>query len=155
MPLHIDYRPADFDEILGNEETIKSIKSILARDEDRPHAWMFVGPSGCGKTTLARIVSAALGCPPKINKAANLDFQEINTSDMRGIDTAREILKTMNFAPVNTASKCRVYILDECHQATKDFQNSLLKALEDTPDHVYFLLCTTDPSKLLKTIKNR
>jgi len=153
MPLHIDYRPRDFDEIVGNSDIVKSIKSILDRDnEDYPHAWMFTGPSGCGKTTLARIIANKLGCEPT---SKNRDFQEINASEARGIDTAREILSSMRYTPANSSNTCRIYLLDEVHQGTKDFQNSLLKALEDTPKHVHFMLCTTDPQKILPTIKNR
>jgi len=152
MPLHLDYRPNDFSEIVGNETIVKSIKTILERPKDYPKAWLFIGPTGCGKTTFTRIVARKLGCPPS---TTNQDFQEINASNNRGIDTAREIMRSMVYMPVNASNSCRIYVLDEVHQGTKDFQNSLLKALEDTPAHVYFLLCTTDPQKLLKTIRNR
>ena len=152
MPLHLSYRPNDFDQIIGNEATVKAIKTILSRKKDFPKSWLFTGPTGCGKTTLARIVSNYLGCSPI---ATNQDFLEINASNNRGIDTARDIQQTMMFYPVNKSSKCRVYLMDECHQGTKDFQNAMLKALEDTPQHIYFLLCTTEPEKLLVTIRNR
>ncbi len=153
MPLHIDFRPQNFNEVIGNKQTIDSLKSILARDEDIPHVFLFQGNSGCGKTTLARIVAHELGCPEKINGEPNNDFIEINASNNRGIDTARSIINTMHYYP--TMSKCRVWLLDEVHATTKDFQNSILKAFEDTPKHVYFLLCTTEPYRLLKTILNR
>jgi len=152
--LHIDYRPRDLSEVVGNEKIVKIIESIFEREdkEDIPNTWLFCGPSGCGKTTLARIVSKMLGCSPV---DTNQDYQEINASNTRGIDTAREIISSMKFKPMTPDSECRVYLIDEVHQGTKDFQNSLLKALEDTPKHVYFMLCTTDPQKLLKTIKTR
>jgi len=147
MPLHIDYRPKNFGEVIGNKETIKKLKTIFDREsKDYPHSILFTGPSGCGKTTLARIVKDLVGC-------IGSDFIEINASNARGIDTSREIIKQMQLSPMYGPS--RVYLLDEVHQGTRDFQNSLLKALEDTPKHVFFILCTTDPQKLLTTIKNR
>jgi len=147
MSLAIDYRPAAFDEVAGNKATVQAINAILSRDrKDIPHSLMFTGPSGCGKTTLARIVAERLGC-----KGA--DLSEVDAADFRGIDTIRAIRQQMHFKPMESA--CRVYILDECHAMSKDAMNALLKALEDTPSHVYFMLATTDPQKLLPTIKNR
>jgi len=146
MPLHVDYRPAELEEVIGNKETIKKLKAIFLREnKDFPHALLFSGPSGCGKTTFARIIKHLVDCEDE-------DFIEMNASNTRGIDAARAIIDTMNFLP---NGESRVYLIDEVHQATKDFQNSILKALEDTPKHVFFILCTTDPQKLLKTIRNR
>lgn len=146
MPLHIDYRPQELKQIIGNKSAVESLEAILNRKTDFPHAMLFTGPSGTGKTTLARIVAAQLG----IN---NMDLRELNIADLRGIDNARDIQEQMRLRPLS--GNCRGWILDEVHQATKDFQNAMLKALEDTPKHVYFFLCTTDPAKLLPTIKNR
>ena len=146
MPLHIDYRPKELDDVVGNKETIKKIKAMFGREsKDYPHSIMFTGPSGCGKTTFARILKNMVGCQDE-------DFIEMNVSNTRGIDAARAIINTMNFLPTGDA---RVYLLDEIHQGTSSLQNSLLKALEDTPKHVYFILCTTDPQKIIATIKNR
>lgn len=145
MPLHIDYRPASFDEIIGNQNTIDSLVSVLARD-DKPHSILLQGPSGCGKTTLARIIASELKCHDQ-------DLIEINMGNNRGIDTAREIIQTIAYKPV--AGPVRVILLDEVGAAVKTFQEALLKPLEDTSDHVYFILATTDPEKLLKTVRNR
>lgn len=145
MPLHIDARPSKFTEVVGNKAMVDSLQSTVRRD-DRPHSYLFTGPSGCGKTTLARIVAGELGCDER-------DISEINMSNNRGIDTAREIIDQMRYKPLT--GEVRVFLLDECHKSTADFQNALLKALEEPPGHVYFLLCTTEPEKLLTTIKNR
>jgi DNA polymerase-3 subunit gamma/tau len=145
MPLHTDYRPKDFDEFAGNKITVRKLQAQL-KAKELPHSLMFIGPSGCGKTTLARILKDHLKC-------SELDFIEINAGNNRGIETGRQIISNIRLMPIE--GEVRIYLLDEIHQATKDFQNALLKPLEDTPDHVYFILCTTDPQKLLKTIRNR
>jgi len=104
------------------------------------------GPSGCGKTTIARILKSTLDC-------GDADFQEVNAADTRGIDTVREIRKHMGLRPIS--GECRIWLIDEAHKLTNDAQNGLLKILEDTPKHVYFMLCTTDPQKLIRTIHTR
>lgn len=145
MPLHTDYRPKSFDEFFGNEATILSLEKVLSK-ENKPHTYLFVGPSGCGKTTLARILANELGC-------SSMDLTEYNISDARGVDSARAIIEVCQFEPLY--GDVRVIILDECQQATKDFQNALLKVLEEPPPKLYFVLCTTEPEKLLLTIKTR
>jgi DNA polymerase-3 subunit gamma/tau len=143
---HIKYRPSNFNEMIGNKETIQILKGFLKDKEKMPHTFLLYGESGCGKTTIARILSKELGC-------SEYDTYEYNMSNTRGIDTARSIMETINLQSLT--GNVKVYILDEVHKTTSDFQNAILKALEDTPKHVYFFLCTTDPSKLLTTIKNR
>jgi DNA polymerase III gamma/tau subunit len=145
VELYKKYRPATLDEMVGNEDVVCALKNMLSKDE-APHTYLFHGPSGCGKTTLARILSKELGC-------AEADYREVDTADFRGIDTAREIRKQIRYAPLE--GSCKVWLLDECHKMTNDAQNGLLKALEDTPAHVYFILATTEPEKLLKTIRGR
>jgi len=132
-------------DFVGNEKTVQSLRSLMEREE-MPHTLLFTGPSGCGKTTLARIVAARL-------KVGQFDFVENNAADFRGIDSVRDILRQMTLSPMS--GPCRVWLLDECHQLSKDAQHALLKALEDTPAHVWFILATTDPEKLLPTIKTR
>ncbi len=146
MPLQHRHRPKKLGEVVGNSVTLKSLEAALSREDDKPHAMLFTGPSGTGKTTLARIVAKRLGC-------VKTGFHELDTSSYRGIDGIREIRSKMQFRP--TAGTCHVWFLDECHGLTTAAQEALLKALEDTPDHVYFLLATTEPTKLKITLKRR
>lgn len=147
MDLYIKYRPDSFESMIGNDEIIESLKNkILTKEENRPHVFLFNGNPGTGKTTTARICA-------KMLKADKLCIHEINSSENRGIDTARQIIEQMRNLPISGEST--VFIIDELHQTTKDFQNAMLKPLEDTPDHVYFFLCTTDPQKLLSALKSR
>ena len=145
MSFNLEYRPTTFDQVAGNKGTISSIQSIL-KQEKCPHILLFSGFSGCGKTTLARITAKELQC-------SEHDVIEINSANNRGIDTARDIIQQMYYKPLHGPIK--VYILDEVHQTSKDFQNAMLKALEEPPSHVYFMLCTTEPEKLIATIRNR
>lgn len=146
MTLQHKYRPNTLDKVKGNRATIASIKSVFDREEDFPHAILLQGPKGCGKTTIARILKDLLKC-----EAA--DFSEINSSNDRGIAVARRLQKDAHYRPMYGDS--RVYLLDEVHQTTKDFQNALLKPLEDCPSHAYFILCTTDPAMLLDALRSR
>jgi DNA polymerase III gamma/tau subunit len=145
--LHIKHRPKDLDGIVGNEATVRSLRAIIERKpSDRPRAYLFYGPKGCGKTTMARIVAAEFG-------AIGMDLSEIDVADFRGIETARKIRERMNYKPME--GSVRAYLLDECHMLTTEAQTALLKALEDTPEHVCFLLCTTEPNKLKGTVRDR
>lgn len=146
MPLHIDYRPDSFENMFGNKATLASLKAIYGRESDWPHAILLQGPKGTGKTTIARIIKGLLDCH-------GTDFTEINSSNDRGIAVARKISDESKYKPLY--GKTRVYLLDEVHQTTKDFQNALLKPLEDCQHHVYYILCTTDPSNLIAALRSR
>ncbi len=147
MPLALDYRPKSLDDVIGNEPILKSISALLAREQKAiPHTWMLTGPSGCGKTTIGRIIATELGCD-------EADYLEVDSADFRGIDMVRELRKKMQYKPRKGAVS--VYLLDECHKLSNDAQNALLKALEEPPPHVFFILCTTNPEKLIKTIHTR
>lgn len=147
MILYQKYRPETLDDFFGSDKTIYSLRTLLEKDiEEFPHSIMFTGPSGCGKTTLARIVADSLNCSKN-------DFQELNSADFRGIDTVRDIIRKMRYRP--TSGPCRVWLIDECHKLSPDAQEAILKPLEDTPEHIYFILATTEPEKLKKTMVNR
>jgi DNA polymerase-3 subunit gamma/tau len=146
MSLYLKYRPANLDQVKGNAEVISALKGMLEKKKDFPHAILFHGATGCGKTTLARIIAKELGCNGE-------DYQEINSANFRGIDTVRDMLRQCMYKPLE--GSIRVYVLDEIHKMTGDAQNALLKTLEDAPSHVYFVLCTTEPHKLLPTIRGR
>lgn len=140
------HRPKTIKGFFGNTEA-KALLGGWVRAKAVPHCLLFQGPSGCGKTTLARILRSKLDC-------GDGDFKEINAAGKaRGIDEVKTIESQMSMSALSGAS--RVYLIDEAHKMTNDAQNAILKMLEDTPRHVYFMLATTDPNKLINTIKTR
>lgn len=141
--LYRKYRPRKLSEVVGQDEA-KNILEDKLENKTVPQAILFAGPSGCGKTTFARILAKEMGCQ---------NLEELNCANFRGIDDIRDINIRMGYKP--THGPCRVWILDECHQLMKTAQSLLLKMLEDPPDHAYFFLATTEPGKLLTTIKTR
>jgi DNA polymerase-3 subunit gamma/tau len=144
MELYRKYRPKTVQAMIGQPNAVKTLTTMF-KTKKIPHAIIFTGPSGTGKTTAARAVAAELNCH-------ETDFVEINAADSRGVDMVRDIRSKMGMAGM---SGCRVYLIDEAHALTKDAQSALLKMLEDTPGHVYFMLATTDPKKMLNTILTR
>lgn len=146
MSLYLKHRPDSFEAIVGNTEVVEAIANMVSDKETCPHAFLLHGPTGCGKTTISRIIASSLG-------AYDMSYREIDSADFRGIDSIREIRKQSQFLPMTGDSI--VWLIDECHKLTNDAQNALLKILEDTPSHVYFILATTEPQKLLPTIKGR
>jgi DNA polymerase III gamma/tau subunit len=145
MTLYLKYRPQSLSEIQGNEDLVEGLTATLAKKE-HPKSYLLSGDTGCGKTTIGRIIANMVGCQ-------GADYREVDSADFRGIDSIRDIRKQSQFMPLE--GKCKVWLLDEVHQLSRDAQNALLKALEDTPRHVYYILCTTDPQKLLPTIRGR
>jgi len=145
MEFYKTHRPKSLDDILGQPGILATLRSMIDKG-GVPHTLLFTGPSGCGKTTLARIVSKALG-------ARKTDLKEVNCADFRGVDMIRDLRQQMSLAPMY--GKAKVWIIDESHKLTNDAQNAFLKLLEDTPDHVWIMLATTEPERLLKTIRTR
>ena len=145
MAIHLEERPITFKQVVGQESACKQLIG-MAKGDGIPHCLLFTGPSGCGKTTLARIVRKKLGCGDR-------DFLEINAANSRGVDMVRGIQSRVGMVPID--GKCRVWLIDECHQLTADAQSAFLKLLEETPNHVYFMLATTHPEKLRAAVKTR
>jgi DNA polymerase-3 subunit gamma/tau len=146
MNLYLKHRPQTLDEVIGNVDIVSYLRGILPNKEKIPHVFLLHGDTGCGKTTLARIIATEIGCNP-------VDLKEINVADFRGIDTVREIIKSSRYHSIGGGA--RVWIFDEFHKSTNDAQNALLKLFEDSPANGYFILCTTEPEKVINTIKGR
>lgn len=146
MNLYLKYRPKTLDQIKGNEDVVAALEGMLVDIDSCPHTFLLHGGTGCGKTTIARIIADRLGC-------TDSDFREVDSADFRGIDTIRDIRKNSMYMPAQ--SRCRVWLIDECHKMTNDAQNAMLKILEDTPKHIYFILCTTEPQKVIAAIRGR
>lgn len=143
--LYKRYRPTKLSELVGQDKAVKVLEKLF--DSARmPHAILIHGPSGCGKTTICRIMKKRL-------KVHDVDFQEINAAQQKGIEFVRELQNRIGLAPAG--GKFRMFYFDEIHQLTAPAQDALLKLFEDTPKHVYFVCATTDPAKLKKTLRNR
>jgi DNA polymerase-3 subunit gamma/tau len=139
------YRPTKLEHLVGQAGAVKVLDGFL-RAKKVPHAILLHGPSGCGKTTVARILKEAVG-------ADDHNFMELNAADFKGIDTVREIRNTYKLGVMGGGN--RLFLFDEAHKLTNDAQNALLKMLEDPPASAYFVLATTEPNKLIKTVRSR
>ena len=146
MELYKKYRPKKLKDIKENEKLVAALTKQLSNPDECPSVFLFHGGTGCGKTTLARIIANEL-------KVKGNDYKEIDVADFNGIETARGIRSKMGFKAQE--SKFRIFVLDECHMLTGAAQNAFLKTLEDTPKHVKFILCTTEPNKLKPTFRGR
>ncbi len=167
LSLYRKYRPKTFEEMYGEKYIIKAIKNSL-RNNRVAHAYLFSGPRGVGKTTTARIISKGVNCLENgvtdtpcnqcenckaIDKGNFFDMIEIDAASNRGIDEIRNLKDKIHYKPVSGRRK--VYIIDEVHMLTKEAFNALLKTLEEPPEHIIFILATTEPDKVLDTIISR
>ena len=173
--LYRKYRPLTFDSVVGQQHIVSTLEHAITEGR-LSHAYLFCGPRGTGKTTMARILGKALlcrnaeaaraegasGCMPDgtceecelIAEGNHPDVYELDAASRTGVDNVREeIINSVNFAPVR--GKYKIYIIDEVHMLTTAAFNALLKTLEEPPAHVIFVLCTTDPQKILETILSR
>ena len=166
VALYRTWRPQDFDALVGQDHIKTALTNALEMGKIA-HAYLFTGPRGTGKTSTARILAKALNCEKgptahpcnacenckQITEGSSMDVIEIDAASNRGIDEIRQLRERVAFAPVN--SRYKVYIIDEVHMITTDAFNALLKTLEEPPDHVVFILATTEPHKIPATIHSR
>ena len=165
--LYRKHRPRTFADVVGQEHIVRTLQAAVEQDRVA-HAYLFAGPRGTGKTSLAKILAKALNCEHgptptpdgtcercmAIHEARSLDVIELDAASNRGIDTIREtVIERASLAPIEGGRK--IYILDEAHSLTADASNALLKTLEEPPEKVVFILCTTDAGKLLPTVRSR
>lgn len=164
---YLKYRPQRIEE-LDIEPVRTSLEKIVKKGRI-PHAYLFAGPKGTGKTSAARILAKTINCESSskvkgyicnkceqcksIADGTNIDVIEMDAASNRGIDDIRSLRDVVKLAPAK--AKAKVYIIDEAHMLTLEASNALLKTLEEPPSHVYFILATTNPEKLIETIKSR
>lgn len=150
--LYRRYRPTTLDAVVGQEQVTEVLKHALA-NHSFGHAYLFIGPRGTGKTSVARIFAHAVNDFPYELEDSYLDIIEIDAASNTGVDNIRELREKATIAP--TKGKYKVYIIDEVHMLTKSAANALLKTLEEPPQHVIFILATTDAHKVPITISSR
>ncbi len=168
LALYRRYRPETFAEVIGQEHVTEPLRAALANNRVN-HAYLFSGPRGCGKTTSARILARALNCElaPVAdpcgrcdscvdlarNGPGSIDVIEIDAASHGGVDDARDLREKAFFAPVR--SRYKVYIIDEAHMVSSQGFNALLKLVEEPPPHLRFIFATTEPEKVIATIRSR
>jgi DNA polymerase-3 subunit gamma/tau len=168
VALYRRYRPESFDELIGQSQVTDPLRAAL-RNNRVNHAYLFSGPRGCGKTTSARILARCLNCAEgptdtpcgkcdscielSRDGSGSLDVVEIDAASHNGVDDARELRERAGFAP--TRDRYKIFILDEAHMVTQQGFNALLKIVEEPPEHVKFIFATTEPEKVIGTIRSR
>ncbi len=150
--LYRKYRPRSFDEVIGQDHIVKTLKSAIKQNR-LSHAYLFTGPRGVGKTSVARILAYAANGLKYGDGPVHLDIIEIDGASNRRIEEVRDLREKVNILPA--IGKYKVYIIDEVHMLTKEAFNALLKTLEEPPAHCIFILATTEAHKLPETIISR
>ena len=163
--LYRTYRPSTFDEVAGQEHIVKTLKNALATGK-LAHAYLFAGPRGTGKTTMAKLLAKALNCDEGIGHQCNEcknckaiidgthpDVLELDAASNNGVDEIRDLIDKVKYGTI--LGRYKVYIIDEVHMLSTGAFNALLKTLEEPPEHVIFILATTEPHKILPTILSR
>ncbi len=162
----LKYRPRTFDEIVGQDHVATTLRNAVSEGRVA-HGYLFAGPRGTGKTSTARVLAKALSCERgptpdpccecdicvAIDSGRALDVIEMDAASNRGVDDIRKLREGIGYAP--TRARCKFYILDEAHMLTPEASNALLKTLEEPPEHAYFVLATTEPHRILPTIRSR
>ena len=145
--LYRKYRPSSLEELVGQPDAVQLISEQI-KNSNLSHAYLFSGPRGVGKTSLARIIATIIGCDPVF------DITEIDAASHNKVDDVRELNDSVNFI-ASSPGKKRVFILDEVHMLSNAASNAFLKTLEEPPEHVIFILATTEPERVIETIRSR